>query len=103
VRLLRGDLPGVEEHFARGLKFFEDASIWPLPLIRLTDFAGASVNAWGLGRADLARERVARLMAAANPNNPAEVAWSTCLAAATHVLLRENERVEMLAAQALEL
>jgi len=42
-------------------------------------------------------------MAAANQNNPAEVAWSGCLGAGTHLFLREHERAEMLAARALEL
>jgi tetratricopeptide (TPR) repeat protein len=103
VRRVRGDLAGAEEHFARGLKFFEDASIWPLPVLRLTPLGMASMNAWALGRADLARERLARMMAAANQDNPAEVAYSAWLGATFYVLLRENERAETLAAQALEL
>jgi class 3 adenylate cyclase/tetratricopeptide (TPR) repeat protein len=103
VRAYRGDLAGAEEHFARGLKLFEDATIWPFPLFRLTPFGVASWNAWALGRADLARERLARLLAEANQNNPAEVAWSGCLGAFSYLLLRENERAEMLAARALEL
>jgi tetratricopeptide (TPR) repeat protein len=103
ARFFRGDLAGAEEHFARGLKFFEDASIWPLPLVRLTPLGMASVNAWALGRADLARERLARMMAAANQDNPAEVAWSGYLGAQTYLFLREHERAETPAAQALEL
>jgi predicted ATPase len=103
VRNNRGDLAGAEEYFARGLKFFEDAAIWPLPLIRLSPLAVASLNAWVLGRADLARERLAHLMAAANQNNPAEVAFSVCIGAGTDFFLREHERAEMLAARALEL
>jgi class 3 adenylate cyclase/tetratricopeptide (TPR) repeat protein len=103
VRFARGDLVGAEEHFARGLKFFEDATIWPLPSYRLTTFGVASWNAWALGRADLARERLARMMAAANQNNPAEVALSGHIGAVTYLPLREHERVETLAAQALKL
>jgi tetratricopeptide (TPR) repeat protein len=103
VHTSRGDLAGAEEHFARGLKFFEDASIWPLPALRLTPLGLASWNACALGRADLARERLARVMAAANQNNPAEVAWSGCIGALSYLLLREYERAEILAAQALEL
>jgi tetratricopeptide (TPR) repeat protein len=56
-----------------------------------------------LGRADLARERLARMMAETNENNPAEVAWYGYLGAGTYLLLRESERAEMLAARALEL
>jgi class 3 adenylate cyclase/DNA-binding winged helix-turn-helix (wHTH) protein/tetratricopeptide (TPR) repeat protein len=103
VRSLRGDLAGTEEHFARGLKFFEDATIWPLPLIRLTPLAVASANAWSLGRADLARERLARMMAEANQNNPAEVALSGVLGIPVYLALGEYERAEMLAARVLEL
>ena len=103
VRHFRGDLAGAEEHFAHGLKFFEDSTIWQLPLLRLTPLGIASWNACALGRADLARERLARVMAAANQNNPAEVAWSGALGAFSYLLLRDSEQAEMLAAQALEL
>jgi tetratricopeptide (TPR) repeat protein len=102
VRFARGDLPGTEEHFARGLKFFEDAAIWPLPVFRLEAFGVASLNAWALGRADLARERQACMMGAANRDDPAEVAWSGCLGALSFLVLRESERAETLAAGALE-
>jgi tetratricopeptide (TPR) repeat protein len=103
VRQMRGDLAGAEEHFARGLKFFEDASIWPLPVARLHPFGAASWNAWRLGRADLARARLARMMAETNQNNPVDVAWSGFFGTIAYLLLREHERAEMLAAQALEL
>jgi tetratricopeptide (TPR) repeat protein len=103
VRQIRGDLAGAEEYFARGLKFFEDAAIWPVPVARLSPFAAASWNAWTLGRPELTRARLACLMAEANQNNPAEVAWSGYLGAVTYLLLREHERAEMLAARALEL
>jgi tetratricopeptide (TPR) repeat protein len=103
VRTGRGDLAGAEEHFARGRKFFEDAALWPLPALRLTPLGVASWNACALGRADLARERLARVMAAVNQNNPVELAWSGGIGALFYLLLRENERVEVLAAGALEL
>jgi tetratricopeptide (TPR) repeat protein len=103
VRNVRGDLAGAEEHFARGLKFFEDATIWPFPFAHLASFGIASWNAWALGRSDLARERLARMMAAANQNNPHEEASNGCIGATTYLLLREHERAEMLAARALEL
>jgi class 3 adenylate cyclase/tetratricopeptide (TPR) repeat protein len=103
LRHLRGDLAGAEEHFARGLKLFEDPAIWPISVFRLGSFAIASWNACALGRADLARERLARLMAEANQNNLVEVAWCRAMCATTYLLLRENERAETLAAWALEL
>jgi tetratricopeptide (TPR) repeat protein len=42
------------------------------------------------------------MMAAANENNPVEVAWSECLGAVSYLLLREHERAEMLALELLE-
>jgi class 3 adenylate cyclase/tetratricopeptide (TPR) repeat protein len=106
VRFARGDLAGAEEHFSRGLKFLEDATIWPLPLVRLDrldPFGAAIRNAWALGRPDLACQRLDRMMAAANEDNPAEVALSGCQGALSYHFLREHERAEMLAARALEL
>jgi tetratricopeptide (TPR) repeat protein len=100
VRQVRGDLAGVEQHFARGLQFLEDPA---LPNARITAFATASGNAWLLGRADLARERLARLMAEANHDNPTAGAWSKSLGGLIYWLLGERERAEMLLAQALEL
>jgi predicted ATPase len=43
------------------------------------------------------------MMAAANQNNPAEMALSGCHGARSYLLLREYERAEMLAIRALEL
>jgi DNA-binding winged helix-turn-helix (wHTH) protein/tetratricopeptide (TPR) repeat protein len=103
VRQNLGDPAGIEEYFARGLKFFSDAAIWPLPLVRLSPFGAASWNAWALGRFNLAQERLARVMAEANQNNPVEVVWSECMGAVSYILLRENERAETLAVRALEL
>ena len=103
VRQNLGDPAGIEEYFARGLKFFSDAAIWPLPLVRLSPFGAASWNAWALGRFNLAQERLARVMAEANQDNPVEVVWSECMGAVSYILLRENERAETLAVRALEL
>jgi tetratricopeptide (TPR) repeat protein len=54
-RYILGDLAGSEEYFARGLKFFEDATIWSVPFTRVNALSVASYNAWMGGRADLAR------------------------------------------------
>jgi class 3 adenylate cyclase/tetratricopeptide (TPR) repeat protein len=103
VRFFRGDLSGCEEHFARGLKFFEDAAICPFPMARLEVVGVASFNAWLLGRADLARERLVQMTSTANQNSPADAAWSGWLGASLYLLMRENERAEVLAARAVEL
>ena len=45
-----------------------------------------------LGRADVARERMARMMAAANASNPYEVAFSGIFAALLRLGMREYEQ-----------
>ena len=68
VRFYLGDLAGAENHFTAGLKLFDD------PVFRQNPAGGcypvfgwASSNAWILGRADVARERIAKMRAAVNP------------------------------------
>jgi tetratricopeptide (TPR) repeat protein len=104
IHFFRGDLAGVEKHFAAGLRFFDD------PVFRqsrtgdaLSVFAVASWNAWLLGRADVARERLAKMWAAVNPANPHDLAWSNHLAAVLHALMGEYETLEALAMRAVEL
>ena len=65
-------------------------------------FGFASFNAWMLGRADVARERMARMTAAADENHPYEMAWAAYLAADCRDLLGEYEQAEALAERALE-
>jgi tetratricopeptide (TPR) repeat protein len=101
VRSWRGDLPGVEEHFTAGLAFFGDPGFRQLPGRAVMAFAMGSLNAWLLGRADVARDRMAQAMAATDPNNPFEVAYSEMNAAFLRVLLGEYDQAEALAAQAL--
>ena len=66
-------------------------------------FAFASWNAWLLGRTDVARERIAQMMAAVNASNPYEVAFSWMFDALLRLGLREYEQAEASAARALEL
>jgi tetratricopeptide (TPR) repeat protein len=63
--------------------------------------SNASLTAWTLGRANLARERANQMMAAANPHNPYDVASSDLNAASLRFCLREYEQAEALAARAL--
>jgi tetratricopeptide (TPR) repeat protein len=104
VRFFRGDFAGAETHFAAGLKLFDD------PVFRqnpnggaIAAFGWASWNAWILGRADLARERLAKITAAVNPANPHDLPWSGLLSAQLHAFMRENETAEALAVRALDL
>jgi tetratricopeptide (TPR) repeat protein len=101
TRYFSGDLAGAEEHFATGLAFFDDPGFRQWPGYPVTTFGLGSLIAWSLGRADVARDRMAQMIAAANPNNPFDLGWSECYAAAVRVLLGEYEHAEAVAAQAL--
>jgi class 3 adenylate cyclase/tetratricopeptide (TPR) repeat protein len=99
----RGDLVGAEQHFTAGLKFFDDPGFRQVPGAALWTFGQASYIAWMLGRTDAARERVVRMMAAVNGNNPHDLAISGIPAAALSNYLREHEQADALAARSLEL
>jgi tetratricopeptide (TPR) repeat protein len=103
TRYLRGDLVGAERHVTVGLKFFDDPGFRQSPGAAVAALSNASLIAWTLGRADLARERANMMMAAANPNNPYDVASSDLNAANLRFCLREYKQAEALAARALAL
>src|SRR5262249_31668398 len=102
VRFLAGDLAGVEERFAAGLRFFDDPDFVELPLGALLTFGHASWTAWPLGRANVAREREARVLAAGT-TSPYGRAWSAWFAAALRLRLRDHEQAEDLTSRALKL
>ena len=103
TRYWRGDLVGVERHFATVLKFYDAPGFRRNPRATTALFGYATMNAWALGRTEVARERMARVAAGAKANGPYEVAWSGMWAAHLRVLMREHEKAEALAAGALEL
>ena len=104
VHYPRGDLAGAENHFTALLKFIDDPVFRQFPGgMVISVFGWASWNAWILGRADVARERLAKMRAAVNPANPHDLPWSHVLGAILYALMRENETVETLAASALDL
>ena len=97
-----GDFTGAEEHFIAGLKFFDDPDFRQSPRGgTVVAFGSASWIAWALGRADLAREREAQMMAAVKGNKPQNVAFSGQCTAFLRSCMREYERAEASAAQAL--
>jgi tetratricopeptide (TPR) repeat protein len=98
-----GDLVGAEKHFTAGLEFFDDPVFRQSAEASVMVFGFASFNAWMLGRADVARERMARMMAAADENHPYEMAWAATLASDCRDLLGEYEQAEVLAERACEL
>jgi class 3 adenylate cyclase/tetratricopeptide (TPR) repeat protein len=103
TRYWRGDLVGVEQHFATVLKLSDEPDFRRNPRATTALFGYATMNAWALGRAEAARARMARVAAGANANGPYEVAWSEMWVAHLRVLMREHERAEALAERALEL
>jgi class 3 adenylate cyclase len=104
VRFYRADLTGAKSHFACGRKCFDDPVLKRDPHnIAIGAFAHASFNDWMLGRADLARQRLAEMRTWVNRANPHDLPQSDEFAAWLHALLRENETVEIFAARALEL
>jgi predicted ATPase len=100
-----GDFAGVEKYFAPGLMFFEDPKSMRLAETALTTvsaFTFASWNAWTLGRADVARDRHARMIAAGNTTPHGRV-LSVGHALWLPWFRREYEQAEAWAVQALEL
>jgi tetratricopeptide (TPR) repeat protein len=97
----RGDLAGVEQHFARwseaaGSRHFP---IWVVPTI-----GAASLNAWALGHADAARERISRAIAFARDyKHPYELAMGRYFEGSLYLRLREPRRAEAASRQALAL
>jgi class 3 adenylate cyclase/tetratricopeptide (TPR) repeat protein/ribosomal protein L40E len=102
-RYARGDLVGAEEQFTTGLEFFNDPVFRQDPGYAVATFGWASWNAWTLGRADTARERMGQMLAAANVENPYDVAFADTFAALLEVCMRGYEQAEASAARALEL
>jgi tetratricopeptide (TPR) repeat protein len=104
VGVYRGDLGHTEEHFAAEMKIADDLSKQRNhSLILVQDFMTAALNAWLLGRSELARRRLTEMLAITNANNPYEAAMSQIFASNFHFYLREYEQAEAFATRALEL
>jgi tetratricopeptide (TPR) repeat protein len=104
VRIIHGDLAGVEEHFAAEMKIADDPTIRQnYSTVFVQDFVAAATSAWMLGRPDLARQRFAEMIAITNVDNPYELAFSQFFAAEFQFALREYEQAEAFATHALEL
>jgi class 3 adenylate cyclase/tetratricopeptide (TPR) repeat protein len=114
TRHYRGDLAGAENYFALLLNFlsnaeFKNATEAAMPAPErygqtIGRFGFASLNAWMLGRADVARARIVQATAAVNRGDkPFDVAHPGYFAARLHIYLRQYKQVETLEAQTLEL
>ena len=103
-RFWLGDLEGAEKHFTIGLKFFEDAGFRRSKVgSPMAAFAHGSWIGWTLGRADVARERLAQMMTAANVDNPHDLAMAGDCASFLQSMLRDYEQAEASALLAVEL
>ncbi len=105
TRYWRGDFIGSEKHLAAWLAVFGDPLVSPPGEINnaVNALAFASFNAWVLGRADVARERQALMIAVANRGSPFEVANAGFCAAALELFLKNYERARALSTHALEI
>jgi len=68
ARYLRADLLGADEHFVRGNELFAETDFRRVPGSVAYTLVLASLNAWSLGRADIARERIRQAIAGACEN-----------------------------------
>jgi tetratricopeptide (TPR) repeat protein len=104
TRHFSGDLAGAEKQFAAGGKYFDDTEFTRNPAAAVVSaFAGASWNAWMLGQADTARDRMAQMIARGKGKSPFYTATSDYYAALLHLYMREYEEAEALSARSLEM
>ena len=103
ARFYSGDLPGAEHYFVGGLEFFENPSFTRVPGVAVTAFNHGSMNAWVTGHADVARERMARMMAAANDKNAYDRALAGRFAGELQVWMGRFVEAEATASRLLEL
>ena len=101
--LLRADLVGAEDYFARGIDLFAEPEFQRVPGSVAYTFGTASLNALALGRADTARERSRRsILGSSEKKNPYEETWAKSLAAELHLHLREHGEAAALARQVIK-
>jgi class 3 adenylate cyclase/tetratricopeptide (TPR) repeat protein len=99
----RGDLATAEKYFSEGSPLFEDPDVRSYPAGSVAPLAYASVIAWMLGRIDIARARMAKLISTVDPNNLHDLVFSGFSQASLHIFLQEFEQAEAVAARALEI
>jgi len=102
VNFYRGDLVDAEEHFVRLSGFLDSPGFRRVPGAAVITIGVASFCAGALGHADIARERLAQALAfARDNNNPYDLATGRLWESWLSCLLREPQRAEVAATQAL--
>jgi tetratricopeptide (TPR) repeat protein len=104
VRYYRGDLVGVEEHFACLNSFIEAPGMEQIPAAIVVTIGFASLGAFAWGRADQARERIARgISYARDSKNPYEVVTGRYYESWLYRFMREPLQAKGAAAEVLAL
>src|SRR5271156_2052890 len=102
VRFLRGGLAGAEEHFTRWSSFLSAPGFRQVPGAAVAAICHASLCAAALGRPDIARARIAQAITGAREsNNLYDLATARTFEGRLFWLLREPQRAEVAASQAL--
>jgi tetratricopeptide (TPR) repeat protein len=103
-RFLSGDPVGAEEHFARMSGFSGAAGFRQVPVTLVAAMGNASILAWILGHAERARERIRRAMVfARDSKNPYDLAYTRFWESFLYRRLREPQRAQAAATQAVAL
>jgi class 3 adenylate cyclase/tetratricopeptide (TPR) repeat protein len=103
-RFYSGDLIGAEEQFARLSELIQTFGLRQATGITPITIGVTGLGAWILGRADSARERIARAMAfAKDSNQPYDLAMALLFEGYLHRFQREPLQVEAVGAQLLSL
>src|SRR5262249_17408298 len=100
----RGNLLGVEKHFARFNQYLDAPGLKQFPGAVAITFGAAAIGAWMLGRADSARERVDQgITLALSSKSPYELAYARYYESCVYLDMREFQRSEVAANQAVKL
>ena len=103
-RFYSGDLIGAEEQFARLSELIQTFGLRQATGITPITIGVTGLGAWILGRADSARERIARAMAfAKDSNQPYDLAMALLFEGYLHRFQREPRQVEAVGTQLLSL
>src|SRR5215469_5447442 len=94
-RFYRGDLVGCEQHLAQWSNYGTEPTFLQYRGAFGHVMGQSAINAWTMGRSDVARERLARALAfARDSNNPYELAEAQYMECWVYERLRDAERSE---------
>jgi tetratricopeptide (TPR) repeat protein len=103
IRWSLGDFAGAQQYFTAGQAFFDDPVFKQDPTgAFVSAYAYGTLTTWMLGHADVARDQLAKLVAATNSGNPHIVTLTKVHELTFWTLMREYSRVEVLAMQTIE-